>query len=243
VRPAADTLAAADVLAAHLRATAQWTDVGVSWPSDFNPGQPLAGYSHGASGIASALSRLDRVRGDRTHREYARAAVRFERTLFDPDAGNWRDVRSFVPEGSSMVAWCHGAGGIGLARAELAMDGPNDPQVDEDLAVALDTLLREGLDTGNQCICHGDLGNAEAVVTLGRHADDASAVDAGLRAATTIAGRVVAGDWVCGVPLGVETPGLMPGLAGIGYNLLRLASPRSVPSVLLLEEPRTGRLG
>ena len=38
-------------------------------------------------------------------------------------------------------------------------------------------------------------------------------------------------------PSGVETPGLMTGLAGIGYGLLRLAEPRRTPSVLALEPP------
>jgi len=32
--------------------------------------------------------------------------------------------------------------------------------------------------------------------------------------------------------------GLMTGLAGIGYGLLRLANPDRVPSVLVLEPPR-----
>ena len=41
--------------------------------------------------------------------------------------------------------------------------------------------------------------------------------------------------WLCGVPLAVETPSLMVGLAGMGYQLLRLAAPERVPSVLLLE--------
>ena len=44
--------------------------------------------------------------------------------------------------------------------------------------------------------------------------------------------------WRCGVPLDVETPGMMDGLAGIGYELLRLAEPSQIPSVLILEEPR-----
>lgn len=43
--------------------------------------------------------------------------------------------------------------------------------------------------------------------------------------------------WLCGVPLGVETPGLMIGLAGIGYGLLRLADPVRVPSILVLDPP------
>jgi len=42
-----------------------------------------------------------------------------------------------------------------------------------------------------------------------------------------------------GTPLGVETPGLMTGLAGIVYQLARLAHPERVPAVLLLEPPRS----
>ncbi|MFD1051662.1 lanthionine synthetase LanC family protein, partial [Kibdelosporangium lantanae] len=42
------------------------------------------------------------------------------------------------------------------------------------------------------------------------------------------------GSWICGVAGGVEHPGLMTGLAGIGLALLRMVDP-SVPSVLLLE--------
>ena len=43
--------------------------------------------------------------------------------------------------------------------------------------------------------------------------------------------------WRCGTPLGVETPGLLAGLAGIGYGILRSARPDIVPSVLALEAP------
>jgi lantibiotic modifying enzyme len=46
--------------------------------------------------------------------------------------------------------------------------------------------------------------------------------------------------WLCANPLGVESPGLMTGLAGIGYELLRLAAPTRVPSVLALAPPITG---
>ena len=44
--------------------------------------------------------------------------------------------------------------------------------------------------------------------------------------------------WVTGIPLGVESPGLMAGLAGIGFGMLRLADPHRVPSILALEMPR-----
>ena len=45
--------------------------------------------------------------------------------------------------------------------------------------------------------------------------------------------------WRCRTPHGVETPGLLAGLAGIGYGLLRAARPDVVPCVLTLESPRT----
>jgi len=35
----------------------------------------------------------------------------------------------------------------------------------------------------------------------------------------------------------VESPGLLTGLAGIGYGLLRLAEPTRIPSVLVLAPP------
>jgi len=40
--------------------------------------------------------------------------------------------------------------------------------------------------------------------------------------------------WLCGVPLAVESPALMNGLAGICLGLLRMAEPDRVPSVLTL---------
>jgi lantibiotic modifying enzyme len=50
----------------------------------------------------------------------------------------------------------------------------------------------------------------------------------------SLTARVESGRYWCGSPTGVETPGLMTGIAGIGYTLLRHAHPRAVPSVLLL---------
>ena len=77
-------------------------------------------------------------------------------------------------------------------------------------------------------LCHGDLGNAELLLLTG---DQRGA----LRRAHSV---LEARRWLCGTPDGVETPSLMTGIAGIGYQLLRLADPRGVPSVLTLEGPR-----
>jgi lantibiotic modifying enzyme len=80
----------------------------------------LAGLGHGASGLGLALLELYAETGRGEFLEGGRAAFAYEDTLFDPREGNWPDLRSFgsaaAPGARYMVAWCHGAPGIGLAR-------------------------------------------------------------------------------------------------------------------------------
>jgi lantibiotic modifying enzyme len=125
-----------------------------------------------------------------------------------------------------MFAWCHGAPGIGLARADaLAALGGGDEYAPlrEDLALALATTHASGFGQGHS-LCHGDLGNAELLLAAGMPTEP-------------VAAQVLATPPRCGTPAEVETPSLMIGLAGIGYGLLRLASPETVPSVLLAQGP------
>ena len=95
----------------------------------------------------------------------------------------------------------------------------------------------------NHSLCHGALGNIELLLTaaelLGRPGDH----DALARATALTVASIEANGPVTGVPLGVETPGFMTGLAGIGYQLLRLAEPGKVPSALLLAPPRWSARG
>ena len=110
---AASTLTAAVACGDRLIAKAQRDGECCRWHI---PGLgPLAGFSHGSSGIAWALLELFARTGAERFRETALAAIRHERLLFSSDAGNWRDlrVRSHM---SFPVAWCHGAPGIGLSR-------------------------------------------------------------------------------------------------------------------------------
>ena len=48
---------------------------------------------------------------------------------------------------------------------------------------------------------------------------------------------------ICGTPRELDVPGLMTGLAGIGYGLLRAAQPGRIPSVLLLQPPSLHYVG
>ncbi|MEU7137050.1 type 2 lanthipeptide synthetase LanM family protein [Streptomyces sp. NPDC046261] len=244
VRPGQETLEVAGCLAAHLVRAGERVGDGIAWPCSINPEGPLTGFSHGASGIAVALARLDHVTGRNDHVDAIRGALRFERSTFDSARGSWPDLRSISAPGEPMIAWCHGAAGIGMARAALLRHFPGDARLREDLEHAVRATLLAGFTgetltgRGNHSICHGDLGNLETLLVAAQETGDASlARKVDLLAAGLLAGIAQDGP-LCGVPLGVETPGLMAGLAGIGYNLLRFARPAAVPSVLLLEGPK-----
>jgi lantibiotic modifying enzyme len=205
----------------------------------------LTGFSHGAAGIAWALLELSALTGDNRFGEAARAAVSYERSLFSATAGNWPDLRdpdpsevSEVQSNSFVTAWCHGAPGIGMARLR-SLRHMDDPVARAEIKAAIHTTLQQGFG-GNHSLCHGDLGNLELLLLASQVLNDPlyrTEID---RLAGRILEDIQVRGWVSGVPQGIESPGLMTGLAGIGYGLLRLAEPTRVPSLLTLAPPTKG---
>ncbi|MEQ9672108.1 type 2 lanthipeptide synthetase LanM family protein [Coleofasciculus sp. G2-EDA-02] len=227
----------------RLLACAQKMTVGIGWMSVSMGKKPLTGFSHGVAGIAWALLELAAVTGEERFQEAAQDAIAYERSLFSSDVGNWPDLREFettVLSGSPgqvnyMTAWCHGATGIGLARLR-SMPHLEDTETRAEIDTALKTTLTQGFGM-NHSLCHGDLGNLELLLQASLTLNDPQWQDHLNRLSAMILHSIDEYGWLCGVPLGVETPGLMTGLAGIGYQLLRLAQPEWVPSVLVLEPP------
>jgi type 2 lantibiotic biosynthesis protein LanM len=193
----------------------------------------LTGFSHGAAGIAWALLELASVAAEKRFQRTALELIEWERSLFNAEQKNWPDLRARqLP--AFRFAWCHGAPGIGLARLR-SLPHLHEAQVRAEIHTALETTLAEGFGD-NHSLCHGDLGNLELVVYASQRLDPRWKPEAN-RLASTILDSIQRHGWLCGELSGVETPGLMTGLAGIGYELLRLADPMHVPSVLALEGP------
>ncbi|SEK75090.1 type 2 lanthipeptide synthetase LanM family protein [Nonomuraea pusilla] len=212
---------------------------GVAWPA-VGASRPLSGFSHGAAGVGWALIRLGAVTGQDRFTEAGLGAFAYERADYSPQLRNWPDHRversdgadTFVPH---MYAWCHGAPGIGLARAGV-LDLHDDPALRADLDLALAATVRGGLSLRGHSLCHGVFGNADLLLLAEeRGARLAPQARSALLRAVDSLDR---DGPVCGTPGEIETPSLMTGLAGIGYGLLRLASPETVPSVLLFEPPK-----
>ncbi len=230
----------------HLLALAQKSDEGWSWDTMQIPGQKnLTGYSHGAAGVAHALLELHRVTHELRYREAALEGLRYERTNFSAQHRNWPDFRKMDPAAPPgppvyMTAWCHGAPGIGMSRLRVCELLPDDPMVSQEIAFALETTAATlnpppGAGLGNYSLCHGAFGNAELMLLAGDHLGRRE-----LRRAAEATGEKgleqharTDQPWPCGVHNAGETPGLLLGLAGIGYFYLRLYDSKAVPTVLV----------
>jgi type 2 lantibiotic biosynthesis protein LanM len=243
VAPSEQTLEAAILCGEHLLTHSVTTPAGRAWNTPIASTAPLTGFSHGAAGMAWALLRLGALTGDERFRTAGLEAVAYERSRFSSEARNWPDLRDFSeirPQAASeetpyMTAWCHGAMGIGLARL-VTLPYLEPAETKAEIHAALHTTLEQGFGF-NHSLCHGDLGNLDLLLHAGNVLRNAAWHDEARRLGGVILASIEHHGWLCGVPLAVETPGLMTGLAGIGYGLLRLAAPARVPSILTLAPP------
>lgn len=238
VAPSRETLAVAVQCGDHLLASAHQMPCGIGWRIK-NTEVPLTGFAHGNAGIALSLLRLSAFSGEERFRQAARDAMAYERGLFSSTYNNWPDLRSSQGsngEHSYMVAWCHGAPGIGLARL-ASLGFLSDRAIHVEIKAALDTTLAHGFGL-NHSLCHGDMGNLDVLLVATQLLPQAQEYGEHVRRLSSLLLESIEEQgWVTGIPQGVETPGLMVGIAGIGYALLRLAAPEQVPSVLLLDPP------
>jgi lantibiotic modifying enzyme len=195
---------------------------------------PLNGMSHGAAGFSYALASLAVATDRDDFAQAAAEALAFENSSYDADRHNWPDKRHPDQPGWA-CRWCHGAPGIGLARAGLIKRSAMDPElmrgdIDKALAGAEQAWPTE-IDT----LCCGTLGNVEffceAADALGRP-DIRKAAAA--RLAVVIETARARGDYRWNSGKRQFNLGLFRGLAGVGYTLLRQRDP-SLPNVLIWE--------
>ncbi|HEV7681760.1 MAG TPA: type 2 lanthipeptide synthetase LanM family protein [Pyrinomonadaceae bacterium] len=197
------------------------------WTSTLAP-EGMGGFAHGVTGIGWALTRLARATNIARHEQLAQEAFAFEAALFDEQEQNWRDLR-MLEDSKTAAAWCHGAVGIGLAHLNL------DPTLTQ---AAIPQLVRRAaaatwrLGMGwNHCACHGDFGAWELL-------DHAIAIGEAPKELNTsylldvILTSLEQHGPSCGMGRNAFAPGLLPGLGGIAYQLLRAHPEHDLPSIL-----------
>jgi lantibiotic modifying enzyme len=231
----------------RLLAKRQPQRVGQAWLTLPRVDRALAGFSHGAAGIGWALLGLAAMTGREDFAAAAWDAYAYENDLRHAYGGIWPDLREGAdptpllradgrPAAMQTTTWCHGAPGIGLSRLRALRYRTHADDV-RDIELAVEQTCATGFISGQHCLCHGDLGTLEllreASVALGR---DEWHARLEAQICTTV-GSLDAHGGICATPSDTETPGLMVGLAGIGYGLLRHANPALVPNVLVAEGP------
>ena len=221
---------------------ARQTPQGWHWPADGHA-LGLCGLSHGNAGIALAFAALHRAAPAPAWQQAIRGALDYEAYWQLPQQANWPylfpdDANSFDdrPDHCGM-AWCHGAPGIALSRLALWHLTGNEVYRQAALA-AFDTVARDLENPHSQAgdsytLCHGPAGNADMLLDAARHLTQPSWEQLARQVARQGVERQ-SGHWRSG--LGVadgHALGLMLGLAGTGYFLLRCAVDQPVPSLML----------
>ena len=200
--------------------------------------KPLTGFSHGAAGIAYALLRLYSTTHLCAYKEAYVEGIAYERSVFNTSAANWPDFRSFAQQTGQpgfMVSWCHGAPGIGLARLG-SLEILDTEEIRQDAEVALQTTQKYGLQ-GLDHLCCGNFGRIEVLLVAAKSLRREELFKtAHLQASMAVARAEQIGAYQLfgNLPTSVFSPSFFQGTAGIGYELLRLAYPEILPSVLML---------
>jgi len=241
-RLADQSLSIAEVLGRRLLRQARRTACGWHWP-EHEGRLGLCGLSHGNAGIALAFAQLARQCPDTCWSEAVEQAVAYEAHWFMPEQGNWPYL--FAEDAQRLddcpthcgMAWCHGAPGIALSR--LVLWQLTGATTHRDIArQALQSVEADLLGNASQAgssytLCHGPAGNADILLmgaaVLGEPAWAECARQVARRGLVEEGGQWRSG---LGVAQG-HSLGLMLGLAGTGYFLLRCAVGVSVPGLLL----------
>lgn len=204
-----------------------------SWVGQGFGEQALNGMSHGAAGFAYALASLATATGRDEFAQAASECIAFEDSSYDAERNNWPDLRGGAP--SWPCQWCHGAPGIGLARAATTKRGGIVAKLlAKDISNAVEGVQR-GWPGVVDTLCCGTLGSieffCEAADALGR--SDLRELAARRLAALLDAARAV-GDYRWNNGARRFNLGLFRGLAGVGYTSLRRVD-ASLPNVLIWE--------
>ncbi|MDJ0836859.1 MAG: lanthionine synthetase LanC family protein [Acidobacteriota bacterium] len=229
-------------------------DKGLAWERSGTQVRSLTGFSHGAGGVAFAMTELAWYFDLPGFQWVADQGFAYEDQYLEEYDG-WPDFRcgiyedrdetehlqhladgniEFFYDGSAMLAWCHGAPGIALARAR-AFERTGRKMWRETLEKACELTMPTMEGDGNGLIlCHGRGGNADALLEAARVLNDPGYLEpAALPAGTALSMLADNSNFPSGFrDSGDEDPSLFMGNSGIGYYLLRLAAPDSVPSVL-----------
>ena len=185
----------------------------------------LGGMAHGASGITVALFRLGYETKKSQFTNLGIKLLEYDRTMFDSKNQGWIDKRN----NELAYKWCHGSTGIGLSRI-MIQKYYNDPTINEEIELSV-SLASNNLKI-DDCLCHGNFGDIELLLNY-YETNTSESFD--LLVNKKITDIFCHNDYRIRSLGSFISLGIYTGLSGVGYELLRLYSPSTVPSILKLQ--------
>lgn len=173
------------------------------------------GMAHGYAGIILALSKAYLLRKNKEC----------------VDAIQILEANIKVDEYNSDISWCHGIAGLGLMYLFLEHNFDNGKYHEKIERCA--KILKNKVWNTSDCLCHGNMGTVDFFIQYSKLKSDKKALEY-LKHFLCIY-QTRNGKWYCGCKQDVVVYGLMLGLSGIGYELLRTLFPCDFPDVLILE--------
>lgn len=229
-----NAIALAIYAADTLMKKAEKMEHGIGW--SIYSDRPLAGLGHGASGFIVAFCKLYGITKNKCYKEIIFELLKYENSLYNPEKGNWKDIRKSIRHMSLndiyTTAWSHGAGGIGLARLELLKSGISSDMIINDLNNALECVLNNGL-KHNMTLSFGSLGNMELLINYLQYNNDHHLHEELAKRYDYITQYILHNDLKINES-GIVSLGLMTGITGVGYQMLRYLYPDQIKSVLLI---------
>lgn len=207
----------------YLLQAATLYDYGMGWVNP-STGIALTGFAHGNAGIMLAFSMLGYYIREKKFFEAAYQAYQYEEYYYREDLKDWEDLRSngHVPQENHGMAWCHGWGGIVMARisAMKYVNGRFQTELQKVRSFIKKKLVDQNSDKNillgeKFCLCHGLFGNLAILKYIG------------LDQAEQVYGMII--EELCIKKVNIyklldtqesENYGLMGGIAGVGYSCL-----------------------
>jgi type 2 lantibiotic biosynthesis protein LanM len=196
-------------------------------------GKTYFGFAHGIAGIVFAIAQYSALFKSPASAGIIDQALGIDRRYFDRKRGVW--PIAIQQDNVHMTNWCNGSAGILLARC-ASWSLLRKHQLKEEVLDLLPKLSRlEGMDHW----CCGNFGIAETLNYIGDQMDLPAAKGQATSLLEQSLSRALKSAFFRFEPsLGENfcfSPSLFRGIAGVGYSLLRLANPDTLPNILAFE--------
>jgi type 2 lantibiotic biosynthesis protein LanM len=205
---------------------------GIGWKLETCP-VPLAGFSHGNSGIAVAFGLLLQITGSKKYMHVINELLLYEESLYCSELNSWDDLREGKKHESS-ASWCHGASGILLSRLFLVKVLGNEfsESLSRDISRAVKNLI-ESEKKKSCCLCHGNCGNMHILKVYEKYIPQNPLMKQKIFSQIADLAFDIVNETSHIIPSEYYHPGFMTGITGIGYCFLGFLD-ENTPDVLSL---------